>query len=299
MSTIEARRPQLRTSALPAPRGPLSESVLEFVTGRSARLWSQRGEAALDDADAQLALWLLNCLDVAVDWEVRSERARAVPLQLLHLNLSRSFEHEIQGLVPAVRGDIDLGRHLDRLVAGPSIDLAATAAARGSEAVRDVLVAAAPHLGFAGHAHTLALARLEAPLQPLVAEIQAAEYGVGQAQTRAQRYRSCLAASGLTYTEAVATAPTGALAFANLAWMFGREVRWRGAAVGQLCLLGLASFDVPVAADRRHEQIVRERLVPELQARTPWLVADAAFGADASWTLQQRTASELLARWRT
>lgn len=320
MTTMDARPGRLHTTRLPSPRGPLSESVLEYVSGRSARLWAQRGDVPLDDTDGQLALWLLNCLDVAVDWDVVPDRTRALPLRLLHLHLTRSFEEEVQRLVPAVDDVVALGPHLDELLRSPAIDVAATACEMGPEAVQDAFVAKAPYLGFEADPHTLALARLEAPVQALVAELQAGEYGMGHDQTHAQIYRSCLTALGLTYADAIEAAPTASLAFANLAWLFGREVRWRGAAVGQLCLLELDSvgpcrrqaeawdehglpdaarrwYDVHVGADQEHEELVRRQLVPVLQTRTPWLVSDAAFGADATWSLQQRVSSELVERW--
>ena len=321
MTTIDARSDTLGTSELPSARGPLSESVLEYVTGRSARLWAQRGDAHLDDPDAQLALWLLNCLEVAADWPVDVDRARTLPLRLLHANLERSFEGEVLRAVPTLGAEVDLLDHLDALLRGPAVDTCATAADHGPGAVRDAFTAKAPYLGFEADPHTLALARLEAPLKPVVAEIQSGEYGVGHAQTHAQIYRRCLTALGVSYGEAVETAPTASFAFANLAWLFGREVRWRGAAVGQLCVLELDSvepcralaaawddaglpaearrwYDVHVLADAEHEQIVRQRLIPLVQDATPWLVADAAFGADATWTFQQRVAAELVARWR-
>ena len=322
MTSIEARPTPSRTSELPTTRGPLSEGVLEYITGRSNRLWAQRGDALLDDGDAQLALWLLNCVDVAVDWDIIPERTRSLPLRLLHLNLERSFEEEVQRIVPAVEEGVDLQEHLDALLRSPALDMAATAGQYGPEALRDVFAAKAPYLGFEADPHTLALARMEASLKPIVAEIQSGEYGVGHDQTHAQIHRSCLTSLGLSYADAVDTAPTASFAFANLAWLFGREVRWRGAAVGQLCLLELDSvepcraqveawdaaglpeqgrrwYDVHVLADAEHEQVIRDQLVPAVQSATPWLVADAAFGADATWLLQQRVSSELLERWRS
>lgn len=321
MTTIDARASSVRTTGLPSPRGPLSESVVEYVAGRSARLWTQRGDALLDDPDAQLALWLLNSLDVATGWDVVTDRCRSLPLRLLHQNLADSFEAEIQRAVAAVEQDVDLQAHLDQTLQAPSVDLAATAAGHGATAVTDVFVAKAPYTGFEADPHTLALARLEAPLKPIVAEIQAGEYGVGHDQTHAEIYRSCLAALGLSYTDAIEAAPTASFAFSNAAWMFGRETRWRGAAVGQLCLLELDSVEpcraqlaawdscglptearrwyaVHVLADAEHERMIRDHLVPALRTRTPWLVPDAAFGVDVTWMLQQQIGTELLGRWK-
>ena len=320
MTTIDARPSTAGAAELPNARGPLSESVIEYISGRSARLWSQRGEAVLDDPDAQLALWLLNCADVSTDADIDVERVRSLPLRALHWTLERSFEDEVQRAVAAVDAEVDLQLLLDDLVQAPAIDLAATAAEHGPDALRDVFVAKAPYLGFEADPHTLALARLEAPLKPIVAEIQSGEYGVGHAQTHAQIYRGCLTALGVSYHDAIEAAPTSSLAYANLAWLFGREVRWRGAAVGQLCLLELDSvepcsaqveawdaaglppaarrwYDVHVLADAEHEVVIRDQLVPALESTTPWLVPDAAFGATATWMLQQHVAQELADRW--
>lgn len=321
MTTLDAPSSDLGTSQLPTARGPLSESVLEYVTGRSGRLWSHRGEALLDDPDAQVALWILNCVDVALAAEVDVDRVRSLPLRALHWTLERSFEHEVQRAVAAVPADTELQDVLDELLRSPAVDLAATAGQHGAEAVRDVFLAKAPYLGFEADPHTLALARLESPLKSAMAEVQAGEYGVGHGRTHAEIYRSCLAGLGCTYRDAVEAAPTASFAFANLAWLFGRDVRWRGAAVGQLCLLELDSvepcrsqvrawdavglpeaarrwYDIHVLADAEHERIIRERLVPAVASATPWLVADATFGATATWILQQRVAQELVEGWR-
>jgi hypothetical protein len=320
VTTLDAPSSDLGTSQLPTARGPLSESVLEYVTGRSARLWSQRGEALLDDPDAQLALWLLNCVDAAMAADVDVERVRSLPLRALHWTLERSFEHEVQRAVTAVPADAALEGLLDDLLRSPAVDLAATAARHGARAVEEVFLAKAPYLGFEADPHTLALARLESPLKTAMAEVQAGEYGVGHGQTHAEIYRSCLAALGTSYRDAVEAAPTASFAFANLAWLFGRDVRWRGAAVGQLCLLELDSvepcraqvrawdavglpqaarrwYDVHVLADAEHERIIRERLIPEIESATPWLVADAAFGAAATWVLQQHVVQDLVEGW--
>lgn len=309
------------SSELPTPRGPLSESVIEYVTGRSARLWTQRGAASLDDPDAQLALWLCNFLDVCADGGVEPDRVRSRALHGLHWTLEASFEDEVQRVVDAVDADVDLATHLDELLGAPSIDLAAAASEHGPVAVRDAFVAKAPYLGFEADPHTLALARLEAPLKTVVAEIQSGEYGVGHEQTHAQIYRGCLTRLGLTFRDALDVVPVASFAFANLAWLFGRQVRWRGASVGQLCFLELDSvepcrshirawndagldewarrwYDVHVLADQEHEQVIRKRLVPVIAAETPWLSADAAFGATATWLLQQQVADALLSRWR-
>lgn len=186
--------------------------------------------------------------------------------------------------------------------------------------MRDLLVAKAPYLGFEADPHTLTLAALEPPLQHVVAEIQAGEYGVGFDRTHSQIYRGCLDALGVSYTEAIDAAPTAAFADANLTWLLAHDRRRRGASIGQLCLFELDSvkpcrryveawneaglpeggrrwYDVHVMADAEHEEIIRTRLIAAIERETPWLVDDAAFGAEATWISQQRVALELMQGW--
>ncbi len=295
--------------ALPAARGALSESVIEFLAGRSRRLWPTRPVAALgahlDDGDIQLALWLLDVSQVAPFRGVRPDRVQSLPIRTLHWELEQVFEAELRRLAPTAV-PIDLLAHLHDLIGRPGSGAGTTPGT-----VRCRFLGKAPYVGWEADPHTLALARVEAPLKAPLVDIQSGEYGLGRAQTHAQVYRSCLAALGLDAMAAVDRAPAAALAFANAAWLFGRHHHLRGAAVGQLSLLELDSvepchqaraawdaaglpaegrrwYDIHALADVEHAAIIGEQVVPTLEAATPWLLADAAWGAEVTWVLQDR-----------
>lgn len=308
-----ARPGPRRTPAdlLPAARGALSESIIEFLTGRSRRLWPTRLTATIDahpdDDDVQLALWLLNVVQVAPFDGVDPERVRSLPIRTLHWELEQAFESQLRRLAPTAV-PTDLLAHLRDLIERPT-----RAGATTPESVRCRFLAKAPYLAWEADPHTLALARVEAPLKAPLVGIQAGEYGLGHAATHAQIYRGCLDALGVTVTDALDDAPATAYADANAAWLFGRNHHLRGASVGQLCLLELDSvepcrraqtawdaaglpaegrrwYDIHALADVEHAAVVAEQLVPALEADTPWLLADAAWGAEVTWVLQERTA---------
>lgn len=293
---------------IPASRGPVSQSVVDFVTGGGATFLPVDASTGVagdhHDDDLQAALWFLNLLQVATFEGVDPHRASSLRIRTLHWYLEQAFEDQLRRHVP-VRRVADLAAHLDALIARSGPDLPAADA----QLERRRLLAKAPYLGWEADPHTLALARVEAPLKPLLVDIQSGEYGMGHADTHAVIYRRCLAALDVDLADAVASAPACALAFANAAWLFGRERRMRGAAVGQLALLELDSvqpcqramarwdaaglpedarrwYDIHALADVEHAAVVRDHLVPTVEHETPWLVADAAWGAEVTWMLQ-------------
>lgn len=304
---------------LPSPRGPFTDHVLGHLTGIVPDLPAAPEEVGHDDADLQQALWLLNVVQVGDHPAFVPAAVSSIATRTLHWQMEQLFERTVRGSTGPARTD-DLGACLDQILDRPTVDAVSAASSIGPGAVRDLLVAKAPYLGFEADPHTLTLAALEPALQHVVAEIQAGEYGVGFDRTHAQIYRGCLDALGMTYADAIEAAPTASFADANLTWLFARDRRWRGASVGQLCLFELDSvkpcrryveawneaclpeggrrwYDVHVMADAEHEEIIRTRLIATIERETPWLVDDAAFGAEASWISQQRVALELMQGW--
>ncbi len=302
--------PDVRPSAprLPDAVGPLSARVANLLAGgsavRSIASIPDAGSGHPHDHDAQLALWMLNISAVSDFAGVEADRIDSLPARTLHWQLEGSLAAHLHELVPR-RGNVALGEHLDRLIDRPGI----LASELDAAAVQASFVAKAPYLGWEADPHTMALSRVEQELKPHLAEIQAGEYGVGHAKTHAQIYRGCLAALDVDLIDAVAGAPACSLAFANAAWLFGGHRHLRGASVGQLCLLELDSvepcrrqqaawdaaglpeaprrwYDVHALADVEHAEIIAERMVPTIQEQTPWLVADAAWGAEVTWMLQ-------------
>lgn len=303
------RPPTPSLSTLPEPRGPVSQSVVDFVTGGGCEVVDASSGVAGQphDGDFHAALWTLNVLQVAGFEGVDPDRVASLRMRTLHWYLEQTFESQLRRLVPE-RPVTDLLTHLHDLIARPG-----TTRGSSPQAVRRRFLAKAPYLGWEADPHTLALARVEAPLKAPLVDIQSGEYGLGHAQTHAQVYRSCLVALGLDVIEAVDQAPAAALAFANAAWLFGRHRHLRGAAVGQLSLLELDSvrpcqqakgawdvaglpasgrrwYDIHALADVEHAAVITEQVVPTLESATPWLLADAAWGAEVTWVLQDRLA---------
>lgn len=299
------RPPTPSLSTLPEPRGPVSQSVVDFVTGGGCEVVDASSGVAGQphDGDFHAALWTLNVLQVAGFEGVDPDRVASLRMRTLHWYLEQTFESQLRRLVPE-RPVTDLLTHLHDLIARPG-----TTRGSSPQAVRRRFLAKAPYLGWEADPHTLALARIEGPLKPSLVDIQSGEYGLGHASTHAEIYSGCLAELGTTVTDAVSAAPACSLAFANAAWLFGRDRRMRGAAVGQLCLLELDSvdpclrekdcwdaaelpaaarrwYDVHAMADVEHAEVITEQLVPTLEQQTPWLVSDAAWGAEVTWHLQ-------------
>lgn len=291
--------------ALPPARGPISQGVVDFVTGRGSEILDASSGVAGQphDDDFHAALWMLNVLQVADFEDVDPQRVASLRMRTLHWYLEQTFEGQLRRLVPERPVD-RLLPHLHELIGRPG-----TTRGSSPQAVRRRFLAKAPYLAWEADPHTLALARIEAPLKAALVDIQSGEYGLGHASTHAQIYRGCLEALGTTVTDAVASAPACSLAFANSAWLFGRDRRMRGAAVGQLCLLELDSvdpclrekgcwdaadlpaaarrwYDVHALADVEHAEVITEQLVPTIEQQTPWLSAEAAWGAEVTWVLQ-------------
>ncbi len=290
---------------LPAARGPISQSIVDFVTGGGGEIVDASSGVAGQphDDDFHAALWMLNVFQVADFEGVQPDRVASLRMRTLHWYLEQTFESQLRRLVPE-RPVPDLLAHIHDLLERPG-------STRGSspQAVRRRFLAKAPYGGWEADPHTLALARIEDPLKPALVDIQSGEYGMGHANTHAEIYRRCLDELGTTVTDAVTTAPACSLAFANSTWLFGRDRRMRGAAVGQLCLLELDSvepclrekgcwdaaglpasarrwYDIHAMADVEHAKVITEQLAPVMQQQTPWLVADAAWGAEVTWVLQ-------------
>lgn len=257
---------------LPAARGPLSQSVIDFVTGgRGDVVDASSGVAGQPhDDDFQTALWLLNVLQVATFRDVDPDRPASLRMRTLHWYLEQSFEDQLRRLVPQ-RSPVDLLDHLRSLRDRPAAGQGATAAG-----LRRRLVASTPYRGWEADAHTLALARIEGPLKASVAQLQSARYGLGDATTD----HASPDELGLELADAVSAAPACSLALANAAWLFGRDRRMRGAALGQLCLLRFDSC------------IVTDELIPTLERAAPWLVDDAAWGAEVTSVLEDCVAEE-------
>jgi len=212
---------------LPAPRGPVSESVIDLLTGRRADV------LPVDVSTGPAGLSHDADVHTAL-WVLNA--AQVVALDGIDADAAASLRARTLHwfLEQAVHDQ------LRRQVAVPEpIDL------RGLVS----RTAAVPPSRLPGRARALAalLAGVEAPLQPLVAAA----------------LRASAAEGGMAVPVDV---PACALARTNAMWLFARDRRLRGAALGLLCLGPGA--DLPASTE----------LVRALEHCTPWLVPDAAWG---------------------
>jgi Iron-containing redox enzyme len=312
--------------SLPSARGPLSEALLEALTG--ARPTSRLPAPATDvdpyGDDLQLALHLsyelhyrsMPGVDDALEWDPELLRLRA--------RLERPF---LDALRRDTSGSDDVEAALAPLLlepvsgTGPSWHLASEGERwqlREYVAHRSVY-----HLKEADP-QAFVVPRLEGQVKAAVVSVQHDEYGAG----RAERMHAALFAATMreldlddTYGAHVDLAPAATLAPVNLMSLLGLHRSLRGAAVGQFVLIEVTSspgsrrlssaferlsdgsagrrfYDEHVEADAVHEQVLRAGL-RDLLRREPQLAADVVLGIEAGLLLEDRFAEHVLGAWRT
>jgi len=171
--------------------------------------------------------------------------------------------------------------------------------------------------------HSWALPRLSGKPKAAMVEIQADEYGGGDAcRIHAAMFARTMDALGLDsrYGAYVDRLPAVTLATVNLMSLFGLHRRLRGAIVGHLALFEMTSsvpnrryaeglrrlgfgagatdfFDEHVVADAVHESVAAVDLAGGLARDEPALSADILWGATALRELEGAFARHLLESW--
>jgi len=310
--------------ALPKPRGADTELLLEALP---ADIWLLPAVEPSSDEDLQLALYLCYELhyaepagvDPAWEWDPQLLAFRAA--------LERPFEAALRSLVPAAAREevADVGSALQRIIAedaGPS--LARFVEARASaEQLRELLVHRSAYQLKEADPHSWAIPRLAGAPKAALVEVQADEYGGGDAgRVHATLFAKAMAAAGLdsAYGAYLDRIPAVTLATVNLMSLLGLHRRLRGAIVGHLAAFEMTSslpsrrygngvrrlgfgadatdfFDEHVEADAVHEQIATWDVAGGLAAAEPALAPDVLFGARALLALEARWAAHLLASW--
>jgi hypothetical protein len=320
------------TTGLPAARGPLSSMVVAALRGDDpadadrARTLAAASGAPLGDDDLHLALYLLYELsyrglpgvDDGLEWDPGIVACRvAIENRFeaaLRVRVSPSVDVEPADVPARLRalardGDGALSRYLER-----KADL---------ESFREFLIhRSAYHLKEADP-HSFAIPRLGGAPKVALVEIQADEYGGGDAAwMHAALFAQAMRGVGLddTYGAYIGRIPGTTLATVNAMSLFGLHRRLRGAIVGHLAMFELTStlpnrrygnglrrlgfdetttcfFDEHVEADAVHEAIAANDLAGGLVAAEPQLAADVLFGARALLALDDLAASAMLAAW--
>jgi heme oxygenase-like protein len=328
MLTVSERASVARAAT---PRGPLSGWLLERLERPADAAVPAPPPVAGDPLtgdDLHLALFL--CYELhyralpGVDdgWEWRPE------ILAFRAALERPFEAAIRARVaampPVASGPIDDRlREVLRLDDGPSLSTFLQREGT-TEHYREFLAhRSAYHLKEADP-HAWAIPRLQGKAKVALLEIEADEYGGGDARWMHSRmFARAMTALGLDATVGayVDALPGSTLATVNLMSLFGLHRRWRGAIVGHLaafemtsCIpnrrygdglrrLGfggdaLAYFDEHVEADAVHESVAANDLAGSLIADEPEREDDVLFGARALCAVEATFATRLLEAWR-
>lgn len=329
MTSILSSAPAVQAAAaLPAPRGPLSESVIGALattpdSGSAALAGTAVTGADPYGDDLHLALYVCYELHyrsfVGVDdaWEWNPELLR------LRGDMEALFLDHLRARVPA-GGSVDdemdalATEHVDG--SGPSYHLRDHGTA---EQMREYLAHRSLYHLKEADPHAWAIPRLQGQAKAAYVAVEFDEFGGGRGSRMHQvLFRDLLEAAGLDssylgYVDRVG-APT--LAPVNLMSFFGLHRRWRGAAAGHLAATEITSspgssrlvaalrrlgFDEQcvafyaehVEADAVHEQVMRHDVVGDLVTRDPAREADVVFGMRALGYVEDVLAAHLMDTW--
>ena len=320
-------------------RGPLSAAVLKSLQGEgpgvdvasSAEQAVASTADVIRDDDVQLALFLLYAVVYGSIPELDARREWDLPLIAARLTLERAFEAAIRAVVPdwpvpepsagAVASTLFKVTSADT---GPSLSRFLAKKATREQAL-EFLVLRSIYTLREADPHSWAIPRLRGRAKAALVEIQADEYGGGQAErVHAELFAKAMRGAGLDdrYGGYVDVVPAVTLASMNMMSLFGLNRRLIGAIVGHLAAFEMTSsipsrlyadglrrlgfgedvtdyFDEHVEADAVHEQIAGRDLAGALAEEHPELLPDILFGATACLTLDGVVAEHVLERWQS
>ena len=315
---------------LPSPRGPLSDGLFQALRdapGAPTPAGSETAEGVLGE-DFQLSLYVLYELhyrgfagvDELWEWEPS--------LIALRSQLEADFEAALRERLSDIEDPPEpaqVGAVIVRLIAEDDArDLAGHLERHGSlEQFREFLIHRSAYQLKEADPHSWAIPRLYGPAKAALVEVQADEYGGGQAdRVHATLFAKAMSALGLdpSYGAYLERIPAVTLATVNVMSLFGLNRRLRGAIVGHLAAfettspipngryakglrrLGLGDdaldfFDEHVEADSVHENIAVYDMAQSLAEAEPELTADILFGVRALLHLDSGFADHLLGCW--
>ncbi len=316
----------------PSARGPLSAAVLTMLTTDQRpdpADFAARVRAVSDplaDGDLQLALACcyelhyrgLEGVDDAWEWDP--------DLLALRSTLEAAFEHALPARPVPRDGRADrIWSELRTVIETTDGPAVSTYLARHGrlDQFRDFLVQRSIYHLREADPHTWAIPRLSGKAKAALVEIQADEYGGGQAaRMHSELFAQTLRTLGLddTYGHYWDEATPQTLATVNLMSLFGLHRRHRGALAGHLAALEMTStepnrkygnglrrlglstaatafFDEHVEADAVHEQLASVDLCGSLVTAEPRLRPDILWGAHCCLLLDARAGAALLSGW--
>lgn len=312
--------------ALPAARGPLSETVLALLRGGSVTLDPIEAEAADPwGEDLQLALYCCYELHYRGFVDVADDLEWDADLLAVRAGMERVFLAALRAEVPACDGG-ELTEVIDALLVEPVDAHGVSHHLRRSGEVWQVREYVAHrslyHLKEADP-QAWVIARLDGPAKAALVSVEHDEYGAGDpARMHAHLFAEMMRSLDLDpgYGAYLDAAPAPVLAEVNLMSLCGLHRSLRGALVGQFATVELTSspgsdrlvramrrlglpeqavefYAEHVEADAVHEQLVRRGVITPMVAAEPELARDIVFGIRASTLLADRTDAMLLRSW--
>jgi hypothetical protein len=312
-------------TALPKPRGRLSEQVLAGLADLPSATGARLAVEPESDDDAAVALWVLHELSYRGFDDIDDAAERDVELFRVRCLLEDDLERRLRDRWPGVPAETDLETGFFDWVDehdGPSLARFVQTEATEEQLLDLLRFRSIYHLKEADPTSWV-IPRLASGPKAALVELQYDEYGVGDpARLHAALFARGLEASGLRseYGAYVDEAPAELLEQNNALSMFGLQRRLRGAAVGHLAAFeatsslpsrrmaqGLERLGFPaemigyytehVEADAVHEQVALRDVCVRLVEEDPSLEPDVWFGAWACLDLEARTARRLLDLW--
>jgi hypothetical protein len=313
--------------ALPRPRGPLSEHVIEVLARRApGGTLPAIGLGDPDPYGEDLALALHTCYElhyrgfrgVDPEWEWDPDLLR------LRGRLERVFQ-------AAVRADVPGGDDLDGVLAellvepvpGSGVSHYLRDEGRWWQLCEYLVHRSIYHLKEADP-QAWVIPRLQGRAKAALVAVEYDEYGAGRDdRVHAQLFADALVGAGLEpgYLHYLDDVPAPIVAGVNLMSMLGLHRSLRGALVGHFAAAEITTapsadrlaraferhgaspscvefFTEHIEADAVHEQVMRRDVIGDLLAREPELTADVVFGIQATELLEARLATHLLGHWR-
>jgi hypothetical protein len=322
---------QLAASPLPAPRGVLSEALLDLLTRspEHSRVHLPSPEEGGDDPlygdDSALALYCLYELhyrgfqgvDPRWEWHPELLRWRQQLEALVEVRLGDEVG------VLAERPEIPEALHeLMDAASGPS--LSSFLLERGTdEQFREMAIHRSAYQLKEADPHTWAIPRLAGPPKAAAVEIQSDEYGDGVARDMHQNlFALTMTELGLdpSYNAYLDVLPGSTLAGVNVVSMFGLHRRWLGACVGHLAMFEMTSvepmgataaalrrlgygpdarhfYSVHVVADAHHQHVAADQLARGLVEQDESWARDVVFGAASVMALEGEAARRTVEAW--
>ena len=320
-----------RLIELPSPRGPLSERLFEALSLPPDTGLEHPGEIdpldPIADGDLQLALYIAYEIHYTAIRGVDEGWEWAPSLLAFRAALERPFEAAVAELVePAGEEELaSVGAALQAIVAedsGPPLSRYMETQGTLEQMLEHVVHRSAYQLKEADP-HSWAIPRLPPRPKAALLEVQADEYGGGNAERmHSVLFAQTMAALGLdsTYGAHLERLPGVTLATVNLNSNFGLHRRLRGACIGHLAGFEMTSsipnrrygnalrrlgygreathfYDEHVEADSVHENIAAWDLAGGLAADEPEVAADILFGARALLQIEALWATHLMDSW--